>query len=205
MKAIKLFVTMMLLGIMMGVAAQTPAVELKIKASKDAKKQAKAYKKEKWEVAPGGLPIERQLDRSYLLEYDTNLETGESKFVFGEDIATGQFYSAAKLQASELAKADLVGKLHIEITREVTAIVKNKQLTEKDAQSVAAVTEKSKSIVIQRLEGIEPVLELHRKLKNDNVQVMIRYAYNRAKAKKDTFEFIDAELKKEGIDLGLVQ
>lgn len=88
MKAIKLFVTMMLFGISMGVVAQTPAVELKIKASKDAKKQAKTYKKEGWEVAPGGLPIERQLDRCYLLEYDVNIETGESKFVFGEDIAT---------------------------------------------------------------------------------------------------------------------
>lgn len=205
MKTIKLFVTLLLMGIAMAATAQTPAVELKIKASKEAKKQAKIYRKQKWEVAPGALPIERQLDRCYLMEYDVDIETGEPKYAFGENMATGQFYAAGKLQASELAKGDLVGKLHVEITREVTAIVKNKQLTEEEAQSVAAVVEKSKSIVVQRLEGLQPLLELHRTLKNGNVEVMVRYGYNIKKAKADTYNFIDTECKEQGIDLGLMQ
>lgn len=36
---------------------------LKEKASKDARKEAKALTKEDWKAAPGALPLERQLDR----------------------------------------------------------------------------------------------------------------------------------------------
>lgn len=203
MKTIKLFVTMMLFGIAMGVSAQT-ASELKLKASKEAKKQAKEYQKKGWEIAPGGLPIERQLDRSYLMEYDVD-EDMQSKFAFGEAISVGQFYDAAKLQASELAKSDLVGKISSEITRLVETQVKTKQLPEDQAQSAAAATEKSKSLVIQRLGAITPVLELHRKLKNGNIEVMIRYGYNRSKAVNAAIKQIDEGLKQEGIDLDFVQ
>jgi len=203
MKTIKLFVTMMLLGITLGASAQT-ASELKLKASKTAKKQAKVYKKQGWEIAPGAIPMERQLDRSYLMEFDTDLDM-QSKYTFGEAISVGQFYDAAKLQASELAKSDLVGKISSEITRLVDTQVKTKQLPEEQAQSVAAVTEKSKSLVVQRLGAINPVLEFHRKLKNGNVEVMIRYAYNREKAVNDAIKDIDQGLKSQGINVDFVQ
>lgn len=203
MKTIKLFVTMMLLGITLGASAQT-ASELKIKASKTAKKQAKEYKKQGWEIAPGAIPMERQLDRSYLMEFDTDLDM-QSKYAFGEAISTGQFYDAAKLQASELAKSDLVGKISSEITRLVETQIKTKQLPEEQAQSVAAATEKSKSLVIQRLGAITPVLEFHRKLKNGNVEVMIRYAYNRERAVNQAVKEIDESLKGQGIEVDFVQ
>lgn len=203
MKTIKLFVTMMLLGITLGASAQT-ASELKLKASKTAKKQAKEYKKQGWEIAPGAIPMERQLDRSYLMEYDTDLDM-QSKYAFGEAISTGQFYDAAKLQASELAKSDLVGKISSEITRLVETQIKTKQLPEEQAQSVAAATEKSKSLVIQRLGAITPVLEFHRKLKNGNVEVMIRYAYNRERAVNQAVKEIDEGLKAQGIEVDFVQ
>ena len=196
---------MLLLGIAIGVTAQVTAVEMNVKASKEARKEAKRFKKEKWQSPPGGMSIERQLDRYYLLEYDTDLETGQSNYAFGYSIATGQFYAAAKVQASELAKGDLIDKLHTEITREVTAVVKNKQLTEELAQSVAGIVDKSKSITIQSLNNLEPVLELYRKLKNGNVEVLVRYAYKRSKARNDTFRYVAEEARNQGIDLELVQ
>ena len=148
--------------------------------------------------------MERQLDRSYLMEFDTDLDM-QSKYTFGEAISVGQFYDAAKLQASELAKSDLVGKISTEITRLVDTQVKTKQLPEEQAQSVAAVTEKSKSLVVQRLGAINPVLEFHRKLKNGNVEVMIRYAYNREKAVNAAIKDIDEGLKAQGINVDFVQ
>ena len=39
--------------------------ELNSKASKAAKKEAKTLKKQGWVVAPGHLPLEKQLDKSY--------------------------------------------------------------------------------------------------------------------------------------------
>ena len=43
---------------------------LKEKASKDARKEAKRLQKEKWQAAPGALPIERQLDKSYMMQQE---------------------------------------------------------------------------------------------------------------------------------------
>ena len=102
-------------------------------------------------------------------------------------------------------KEDLVGKISSEITRLVETQIKTKQLPEEQAQSVAAATEKSKSLVIQRLGAITPVLEFHRKLKNGNVEVMIRYAYNREKAVNAAIKDIDEGLKAQGINVDFVQ
>ena len=195
---------MMLFGIAMGVTAQVTASELKIKASKDAKKEAKRLSKEGWTPFPGGLPIERQYDKVFLLEYDEDINM-EPKWAFGEGRDQGQFFEAARSTADAFAKSNLVGKLNTEITTEVKAQMSNKELQDAQAQSVAAVVEKSASITVQRLSGIKPVLQLQRKLKNGNVEVMVRYAYNREKAKMDTFKWIDDECKAQGINLGLVE
>lgn len=202
MKAIRLFVTMMLFGIAMGVTAQVAPSELKIKASKEAKKECKRMTKEGWKPFPGGLPLERQLDRVYAMEYDTDLSM-ESKWAFGEGLDHGQFFEAAKGSANAFAMSDLVGKLHTEVTREVTAQVKNKELPEEQANSVAGMAESSKSLTVQRLSGIQPVLQAQRKLKNGNTEVMVRFAYLRSKAKNDTFNYINGKCKEEGIDFQL--
>lgn len=44
--------------------------ELNQKATKDARKAAKEYKKEGWKAAPGALPLEKQLDRLSLSDED---------------------------------------------------------------------------------------------------------------------------------------
>jgi hypothetical protein len=129
----------------------------------------------------------------------------ESKWASGTGQDHGQFFEAARTSASAFALNDLVGTLHTEVTREVTAVVKNKELPEDQAQSVAGVTEQSKSLTIQRLSGINPVVQLQRKLKNGNTEVQIRYFYDRKKANDDTFKYINDECKKQGIDLGLVE
>ena len=97
------------------------------------------------------------------------------------------------------------GKISSEITRLVETQVKTKQIQDQEAQSVAAATEKSKSLVIQKLGAIAPVLELHRKLKNGNVEVMVRYAYNRERAVNAAMKEIDEGLKAQGINIDFVQ
>lgn len=44
--------------------------ELNDKASKAARKEAKKLKKEGWQTAPGALPLEKQLDKSYMMQYE---------------------------------------------------------------------------------------------------------------------------------------
>lgn len=180
---------MLLMGITVSMTAQT-AAELKIKASKDAKKEAKRLKKEGWVVAPGGLPMERQLDRSFLMQYEYDSDF-QPKYVFGDAQSTAQFYDAAKLQASEVAKSNLVGKISTDITRLVELQIKNKQVTSTEANSAMGIAEKTKSLVVQKLGPLNPVVELYRKLKNGNVEVMITVAYDKGKITDSAKDAVD--------------
>ena len=84
--------------------------EMNKKASKDARKEAKKLKKEGWEVTPGALPIEKQLDRAYMMQYEIS-ESGLPKYVIGEAMSIGEHYDAAKMQALQLAKQNLAGSV----------------------------------------------------------------------------------------------
>jgi|GEM_PF-3783076 len=67
--------------------------ELNEKATKAAKKEAKKLQKEGWVQAPGALPLEKQLDKSYLMqmEYD---ESMYPKYLMGEAMSIGENYDA---------------------------------------------------------------------------------------------------------------
>ena len=43
--------------------------DLKAKVDKNTRKEAKRLKKEGWQVKPGALPLEKQLERAYLMQY----------------------------------------------------------------------------------------------------------------------------------------
>lgn len=84
--------------------------ELNEKATKAARKDAKRLTKEGWITAPGALPLEKQLDKSYLMqmEYDNDMYP---KYLMGEAMSIGENYDAAKMQALELAKQNLAGQI----------------------------------------------------------------------------------------------
>ena len=84
--------------------------ELNEKASKAARKDAKKLSKEGWQTAPGALPLEKQLDKSYMMqmEYDDDMYP---KYLMGEAMSIGENYDAAKMQALELAKQNLAGQI----------------------------------------------------------------------------------------------
>lgn len=73
--------------------------ELKEKASKEARKEAKGLEKEGWTIFPGDLPLAKQLDRSYAMEYEYVQNAAGSivpKYLVGRGMATGENYSDRK-------------------------------------------------------------------------------------------------------------
>ena len=89
--------------------------ELNEKATKAARKEAKKLQKEGWTPAPGALPLEKQLDHSYLMqmEYDENMYP---KYLMGEAMSIGENYDGAKMQALELAKQNLAAQIQTEVS-----------------------------------------------------------------------------------------
>ena len=171
--------------------------ELRARASKAARKTAKTYVKEGWVVSPGQLPLEKQLDRSYNMQYEYD-ENAFPKYLMGEAQSIGENYDAAKMQALELAKTNLAGQIQTEIMALVENTVANQQLTADEAASITQTVSASKNIISQSIGRIIPVVECYRILPNKNKEVRVQIAYNTQMAMESAKKTIRQELEKKG-------
>ena len=174
--------------------------ELDEKATKTARKEAKRLAKEGWKVTPGALPLEKQLDKSYLMqmEYDENMFP---KYLMGEAMSIGENYDAARLQAMELAKQSLAGQIQTEVTALIENTVSNKQLAAEEAASVTQTISAAKNLISQSIGRVLTVVEMYRVLGNKNKEVSLRIAYNAEMAKQAAKKAVRQELEKKGDDL----
>ena len=147
------------------------------KATKTARKEAKKLKREGWTNAPGALPLNKQLDKSYLMqmEYDEDMFP---KYLMGEAMSIGENYDAAKMQTLELAKQNLAGQIQTEVTALIDNTVANKQLEPEDATSVVQSISAGKSLITQSIGRVITVVEIYRTVSNKNKEVLVRIAYN---------------------------
>lgn len=174
--------------------------ELGEKATKTARKAAKRLAKEGWTTTPGALPLEKQLDKSYLMqmEYDENMFP---KYLMGEAMSIGENYDAARLQAMELAKQSLAGQIQTEVTALIENTVSNKQLAAEEAASVTQTICAAKNLISQSIGRVLTVVEMYRVLGNKNKEVSLRIAYNAEMAKQAAKKAVRQELEKKGDDL----
>lgn len=171
--------------------------ELDAKVSKDIKKEAKRLKKEGWVVSPGALPLEKQLERSYLMqyEYDENLFP---KYIMASAQSIGENYDAAKTTATSLAKTNLAEQIQTEVTVLIENIVTNQQLAAEDALSLTKTIKTSKSLINQSIGHVVTVVECYRVLDNKNREVLIRIAYDGKMAKEAAKKLLRQELERKG-------
>ena len=181
------------------IAKQSQA-ELNAKASKAARKESKTLAKEGWTVAPGHLPLEKQLDKSYNMYYEYE-ENGLPKYIIGEAMSVGGTYDAAKMQALELAKTNLAGQIQTEVTALVESTVANEQITSEDAASIVQSVQASKNLISKRLGRVFPVVELYRKVNKSTMEVRVTIAYNSVMAIDAAKEVVRAELEAKGEQL----
>ncbi len=174
--------------------------ELTARAAKPARKEAKRLAKEGWTIAAGKLPLEKQLERSYLmqLEYD---ESQYPVYIMTEAISVGETYNAAKNQSIEVAKLNLAGLIESKITNLVENTLANDQISPEEAASVSKTVSASKQMIAKSLGRILTVTECHRTLPNKNVEILVHVAYNQRMAMDQAKAMLREELKKEGQDL----
>lgn len=174
--------------------------ELNQKASKTARKEAKAFQKEGWKVNPGALPLDKQLDKSYMMqmEFDDNMLP---KYIMGEGKSIGESYDAAKMQALELAKQNLAGQIQTEIVALVDNTVSNEQLPQEEAASVTRSVMASKNLISQRIGRTITVVEAFRVLPNKNKEVLVRIFYDSKMAMNAGKQAIRENLEAKGEEL----
>ena len=171
--------------------------ELETQVSKATKKEANRLAKEGWVVSPGALPLEKQLQRSYEMEYQYD-DLGFPKYIMANAQSIAENYDAAKTAATSLAITNLAGQIQTEVAALIENTVANQQLTAEDAVSISETVMSSKNLISQSIGRTIVVVECYRVLKNKNREVMVRLAYNGEMAKQAAKQAVREELEKKG-------
>jgi hypothetical protein len=180
--------------------AKASKSELNSKATKAARKEAKKLTKNGWDVTPGALPLEKQLDKSYLMQYEYDSD-GFPKFIMAEAMSVGGNYDAAKMQALELAKQNLAGQIQTEVTALIENTVANEQLDQGDAASITRSVMASKNLISQSIGRVVPVVETYRSSNGNNKEVLVRIAYSMDMAKAAAKKAVKQQLEERGDSL----
>lgn len=174
--------------------------ELDARASKSARKEARKYEKEGWQVAPGQLPLEKQLDRTYRMQFEFD-ENMYPKYMMSEAMSIGETYDAAKIQAMELAKLNLAGQMQSQVIALIDNEVSNGQLPQEEAASVTRTVVASKNMIAQKLGRVITVIECYRVKAGKNKEVRVQIACSSDMAMQSAKTVIREELAKEGEQL----
>jgi hypothetical protein len=168
--------------------------------AKEAKKAIKEAEAKGYYEMPGALPLSTQMNESYRMQMQMD-EEGYPKFIVGEAAAIGGTKIAAKNQAMEAAKLELAGKIESNIVALVEQSIANEQLTQEDAASITETVTASKNIISKKLGLVRPLVEAYRDVGKENVEALVRIAYDKEMAEQVSINTIKEELKKKSEDL----
>ena len=152
------------------------------KLLKDAKKEAKRLTKEGWKPAPGGLPLERQLDGQYRKRYEAS-ESNAPKYIMGQATNTGGNYTAAKKAALEFARQEVANQIESEVRELIEASVINQETSSDEAESLTKVLSSAITKVHQTIGSLPIVTEAYRDVDGGKKEVLLVVAYESRLAK----------------------
>jgi len=167
-----------------------------LKAIKEARKEAKQMSKDGWDVAPGSLPLEKALEKSWAMQLETD-DKGFRKYIDADGNAVAETKSAADIQALELAKLNLAGQLETEIAALIEASVANQQLTREEASSVTKVVAASKNMIKSTIGNVIPAYKVYREVGDSNMEVQLKIFYNREVAMNNAKQVVRKRLEEE--------
>ena len=169
--------------------------ELKSKPAKKAKKEAKKFKKEGYYVAPGALPLGKQIEDAWLKQLEED-EQGYPKYFVASGNSVAESQTAAKLQATETAKLELAGQISTNVAALIENNIATEQLNNEDAASVTKTVAASKSLIAQELGRVLTLVEMYKKI-DKNVEANVRIAYDSELAKEGAKKVIRKKLEEE--------
>lgn len=177
---------------------------LNAKPTKEAKKQAKQYKKEGWVVPAGERSIEQQLTESQLLSAElTNDDNGAPtrRFIQHTGVSTAGTYNAAYAAARSNSQVEIANMLETEIAAAMQGKLDNAQHDAVNATTVEKFNQRIKAIVHESLTNSIPVLAIYRVLPNNNFEVQVRIAFDKKEVAARLKRALQKELETEGDEL----
>jgi hypothetical protein len=167
---------------------------IKKRAIREARKQARQYKKAGWKVNPGSLPLEKTLEQAWIKQMELD-DKGNTKYITSDGNGIAGNKTAAELQAIETGKLQLAGMLETRVAALVSANIANTELSNQEAETVTEVIGNSKNIIAKQMGYINPYFKMFRRLNNGNVEVQVKLFYNAEEAEVMAKKAIKKELK----------
>lgn len=175
--------------------------EMKKKAVKDARKEAKRLRKAGYMTFIGQLPLDKQLENSWQAAYELDAY-GNPYYIISTQKAVASNFTAAQLQAMNAAKTDIAGQLETRINQVIESKVTSNELARNEASSLATFVSTSKNIVSNTLGRVIKLVEIYREpKKTKNVEVQVTVAYNAEVATREALKALKQSLTAEDVEL----
>jgi len=149
---------------------------MKSKAYRQARKDARTYEKEGYYIAPGALPLEKQLENAWMKQYMED-DKGYPKYIVETGNSVAETQTAAKLQAVETAKLNIAGNISTQVAAIIENNIANQQLNNEEAASVTKIVAAAKNLIVQELGRTVVLVEIYKKI-GKNVEANVRMAYD---------------------------
>lgn len=150
-----------------------------IRVSGYVKKEAKKYEKNGWLVFSGALPIEQQLNDSYLKQREK--VDKNPKWIIANGSAIGETLGSCEMQANEIALINLSSALGTEMRKIANTDLINDQLSKEEVVSISKTITVATNKVAKKIEASTTLFKLYKENKKYyEVQVQIAYNYNNA-------------------------
>lgn len=174
---------------------------LNAKPSKDAKKQAKDFKKEGWTVPAGEKSIEQQITESFV--YGEELMADESgntmkRYLTHSAIQTANTYNAGYAAARANALTELGSLLKTRLVAAIETKLENSSKSTVVAVSVDKFNQRAHYIVDETLTNTIPLLTIYRRLPNNSMEVQVRLAIDKKALMAELKSKMQQELEIEG-------
>lgn len=195
-----IFVASAIMPVMSQSNAKDSEKDLKKKSMRMARKDARKKTKDDYFVAPGALPMDKQLEKAYIKQ---NMEDdkGYPKYIVASGNSVAGSQTAAKIQATETAKLTLAGTISTNVAALVENNIANEQLTREEAATVTKTIAASKNIIAQELGRVIPLTELYKNVGSDNVQCDVMIAYDSKTAMDMAKKIIRKQLSEQAKEL----
>ena len=172
----------------------TPTQAQTKQQKKDAKKETQRLTKAGYLTM--GLPLHQQIEEYYAKMSEKD-EDGMPKYLSETNMAVGNSFSAAKMEAINIAKTRLAGQIQTTVMAEAKISLGNSTLSSEDAASVTKALEKSTQLIAQKLSKVVIAQEYYKILNNKNYEVHVVLLYNTKNVKDMLIQDAKAELEKE--------
>jgi hypothetical protein len=160
--------------------------ELHSRAYYKARQESRLFIERGYFVAPGALPLDKQIERAWIHQYEID-DDGQPQYIVATANAVAESQIAARIQAMEAAKLEIASSIASELAALVENSIANYQTGTEDAVSLTKTVVASKTIVAQELGRTLPLVEAYR-YHNGTIEASVRIAYDtrqiRAKAKQ---------------------